>query len=88
MEKTDLEGILAFGTDGEKTLTGDFRKTFHFSVFLRCFLHIKENISKELTKRGIHGPENNAFIDEIFGKQGGYTQHRGLVDCSTDNDFD
>ncbi len=46
-ENQDLEGILACGTDGEKALIDGLKKSFRFAVFLRCFLHMKDNIKRE-----------------------------------------
>ena len=51
--KPELEGILACGTDGEKALIEGFQRNQRFAVFLRCFLHFKDNIKRELTEREI-----------------------------------
>ena len=47
--KSQLEGILACGTDGETALVKGFQRNFRFAVFLRCFIHCKENIKRELS---------------------------------------
>ncbi len=67
-EKEELEGILACGTDGEKALINSLKKHFRFAVFLHCFTHFKDNIQRELERRGITGSAKQKFIDEIFGK--------------------
>ena len=87
-EQQELEGLIACGTDGEKALIDGFKKNFRFTLFLRCFLHFKENIQRELGKRGISGTTKQAFVDDIFGKQEESTKFYGLVDCMTEEEFD
>lgn len=53
IEKQQLEGILACGTDGERALIDGFKRNLRFAIFLRCFLHLKDNIKRELTSRGL-----------------------------------
>ena len=86
--KPELEGILACGTDGEKALIEGFQRNLRFAVFLRCFLHFKDNIKRELTERGITAEAKKQFSDEIFGIQDGTTKYTGLVDCNSDEEFD
>ena len=86
--KPELEGILACGTDGEKALIEGFQRNLRFAVFLRCFLHFKDNIKRELTERGITAEAKKQFLDEIFGIQDGTTKYIGLVDCNSDEEFD
>jgi hypothetical protein len=86
--KPELGGVLACGTDGEKALIDGFKRHFHYAIFLRCFLHFKDNIKRELTARGISGDAKNDIIAEIFGKQEGSTKFEGLVDCETDDEFE
>ena len=83
----DLEGLLACGTDGKKALIDGFKRNFRFAVFLRCFLHFKDNLKRELISRGLKAAPQQQFIDEIFGKVDGKTKHYGLVDCDSEADF-
>ena len=86
--KPELEGILACGTDGEKALIEGFQRNLRFAVFLRCFLHFKDNIKRELTERGIATHAKKQLLDEIFGIQDGTTKYMGLVDCNSEEEFD
>ena len=88
MAKPELEGVLACGTDGEKALIDGFKRHMRFAIFLRCFLHFKDNIKRELTDRGITGDAKEQFISEIFGTQEGSVKYYGLVDCDSENEFD
>ena len=83
-----MEGILACGSDGEKALIEGFQRNLRFAVFLRCFLLFKDNIKRELTKRGITAEAKKQFSDEIFGIQDGTTKYTLLVDCNSDEEFD
>ena len=86
-ECPDLEGIIACRTDGEKALIAGFKRNFRFALFLRCFIHFKDNVKRELQERGL---SNNAkmFMAEIFGKQEDGTLYAGLVDCDNLQEFD
>ena len=83
-----MEGILACSTDGEKALIEGFQRNLQFAVFLRCFLHFKDNIKRELTERGITAEAKKQFSDEIFGIQDGTTKYTRLADCNSDEEFD
>ena len=69
--KPALEGILACGTDSEKALIDGLKRNMRFAVFLRCFMHFKGNIKRELAMRGITGGVQDQFIRDIFGKKEG-----------------
>lgn len=86
-EQPDLEGILACGTDGEKALIDGLRRNFRFALFLRCFIHFKENVKQELERRGIPPVSKKVFLDAIFGKQEDQVKYEGLVDCSSEEEF-
>ncbi|KAJ7370712.1 hypothetical protein OS493_030464 [Desmophyllum pertusum] len=83
-----LEGILACGTDGEKALIDGFKRNFRFATFLRCFIHFKDNIKRELGDRGFRPGEKQQFLDEIFGRQEGTVKFFGLVDSDLEDEFD
>lgn len=88
LEEPSLEGLLACGTDGEKALIDGFAKNFRFAIFLRCFIHFKDNIKRELNARGFQNANKQLLIDEIFGKVVENVKHCGLVDCSSEKEFD
>ena len=78
--KPDLQGILACGTDGEKALIDGFKRNLRLALFLRCFIHFKDNVKRELTDRGISSEAKSQYLTEIFGKQEGTSKYTGLVD--------
>ena len=86
--KLALEGILACGSDGEKALINGLKRNMCFAVFLRCFLHFKDNIKRELATRGITGGVQDQFISDIFGKQEGSIMYCGLVDLENEEEFE
>ena len=87
-ECPDLEGMLACGTDGEKALIDGLKRNFRFALLLRCFIHFKDNVKRELTERGLQPETKKLFLNEIFGKQEGNVKYTGLVDCDNEEDFD
>lgn len=66
---------MACGTDREKALIDGFKRNLRFAVFLRCFLHFKDNIQRELSSRDIEQNAKKQFIQEIFGKQKGNVKY-------------
>ena len=87
-ECPELEGLLACGTDGEKALIDGLKRNFRLALFLRCFSHFRDNLRRELKKRGIPTNVIEEFIAEIFGKQQGNILYQGLVDCNSKDEFD
>lgn len=87
-ECPDLEGIIACGTDGEKALINGLKRNFRFALFLRCFIHFKDNVKRELQQRGLSPATKNLFLAEIFGKQEEDVKYTGLVDCGNVEEFD
>ena len=57
-------------------------------MFLRCFLHFKDNIKRELTSRGLDEKVRKQFVEEIFGKQKGNVKFYGLVDCNSEDELE
>ena len=87
-EKPSLEGILACGTNGERAIVDGFTRCFRFATFLCCTMHMKDNITRELTARGLNAQDKKEILDEIFGKQDGKVEFNGLIDCSSGDEFD
>ena len=84
---SQLEGIRAFGTDGEKALSDAFTHEFGFSQRLTCFIHVRKNIKDELSECSIPTLLSQQILDDIFGKRIGSTFVEGIVDASDDSDF-
>ena len=87
-EKRELDALLTCRTDGEEALIDEFQQNFRFATFLRCFIHFKGNIKKELKNRNICSTQHKLYMQEIFGKQEGTTKFYGLVDSESTQEFD
>ena len=81
-ECPDLQGIIVCGTNGEKALIQGFKRNFCFALFLRCFVHFKDNVKRELQDRGLSSEARKMFLADIFGRQENDTMYAGLVDCA------
>jgi len=77
----------AFGTDSDQALVEAFTHNFPFARQLRCFIHVKNFLSK-LKDNGIPSSVSEEFISDIFGKRIGGTYEEGLVDSVDPTDFD
>lgn len=82
-----LQGVRAFGTDGEQALIDAFSHEFRFSQHLTCFIHVRRNIKEELNKCSIPSEVAKMMLDDIFGRRLGTIFEEGLVDASDDDDF-
>ena len=65
----DLQGILAFGTDGELALSKAFESAFPFAVHLLCDMHMEDTITSKMKDLGIRGLEAKQFMADIFGSK-------------------
>ena len=83
-----LKEVLVFGTDGDQALIEAFAHSFPFAKQLRCFIHMKKNISTKLKDNGIPPSVSQEFVSDIFGKRSGGTYEEGLVDSADPTDFD
>ncbi len=81
-----LQGVRAFGTDGEQSLASAFGHAFPFSQRLLCFIHVKRNIKEKCSEYLIPSELTQRILDDVFGKRVGDTFLEGLVDAS-DEDF-
>ena len=84
---SQLEGIRAFGTDGEKALSDAFTHEFGFSQRLTCFIHVRKNIKDKFSECSVPSSLSQQILDDIFGKRMGGTLVEGIVDASDDSDF-
>ncbi len=83
----ELEGIRAFGTDGEKPLIDAFAHEFRYSQHLTCFIHAKRNIKDKLQSCSIPTEASKTIIGDIFGHTQGDVYVEGLVDSFSIDDF-
>ena len=60
-----LAGIQSYGSDGEKALTDGFERNFQFAFGMRCFIHFKKIIERELSERKFNGSSKSDFMLEI-----------------------
>ncbi|XP_030850278.1 uncharacterized protein LOC105442659 [Strongylocentrotus purpuratus] len=85
----DNKKISAFGTDGEKAMYKGLQETNSFkqSDHLLCMLHHRQNVDSKLQKLGV---KNNAdkILRSIYGEQVKETRHEGLVDSSTEKEYE
>ena len=77
-----------FGTDGDPTLNEALSHNFHSAKQLRCFIHLKRNVTEKLRDRGIPNSETQQFLADVFGRRSGNTYEEGLVDSNDADDFD
>ena len=84
---SQLEGIRAFGTNGEKALSDAFTHEFGFSQHLTCFIHVRKNLEDKLSECSVPSSLSQQILDDIFGKRLGGTFVEGIVDASDDADF-
>ena len=83
-----LRDVQAFGTDGDPALIEALSHNFTSAKQLRCFIHLKRNITEKLKERAIANPDAQEFLADIFGKHCGTTYQEGLVDSNSQEDFE
>ena len=82
-----LEGMRAFGTDGEVALFKAFSHEFGFSQHLTCFIHVRRNIKDKLNECSVPSVLVKQVLDDIFGHRFGDVFEEGLVDSRDNDDF-
>ena len=82
-----LEGVRAFGTDGEEALGDAFAHEFRFSQRLTCFIHVRRNLKEKLVECNVPVDLSQRILDDVFGKTLGSVFVEGIVDASSDQDF-
>lgn len=82
-----LEGLRAFGTDGEKALADAFSHEFHYAVRLTCSIHCRRNVKTQLQDLGYPESARREILDDLFGCQHGNTFSEGLVDSVNAKEF-
>lgn len=87
---------LTYGTDGETPLEMGFEKVFPIegtsssdtNIHLRCFDHVKTDMSIKLTSLKVSSSKQKEIIREAIGAEYQGKRVNGLVDCPTEADFD
>lgn len=82
-----LQGVRAFGTDGEQALAEAFGHEFAFSQRLTCFIHVRRNVKDKCNEFHIPSDVSQKILNDIFGAKCGGVFIEGLVDASGDDDF-
>lgn len=82
-----IQGVLVYGSAGEKNLSDAFDSCFTLSKHLLCDIHMKDNIKKKLSDLNIKGHIGKEYIYDIFKKQIQSEKVPGLVDCSNAEEF-
>lgn len=83
-----LRNTLCFGTDGDKSLVEAFAHNFPYAMQLRCFIHFKKNVQEKLRSLGFPSSVADEVLGDIFGKHTGSVYKEGLVDCTTEEEFE
>ena len=84
--RSKLKNVKAFGTDGEAALANALSASFPNAVYLRCFLHFKDNIESKLRELKFPTDVANKVLSDIMGKP---TQYQlGLVDAKNSAHLD
>ena len=64
---SQLNSLVAFGTDGEKALGDAFHAQFPTAKHLLCFIHVKSRIKIKLRDLGISTDIAKGILTDIFG---------------------
>lgn len=86
--RVGTNGVLVYGTDGEENMVKAFSDAYPDAKHLRCDIHMKDNIKRKLSQLGITGTTAKEIIYDIFGKQVNGGLDGGLVDCTSDKEFE
>ena len=86
--RPELQGLRAFGTDGEKALVDAFSHEFRYAIHLTCFIHFRQNIKRKLQELQYPDSAIKEVLGDIFGCTQGDTFSEGLVDSNSDEEFD
>ena len=86
--KPTLQGIQCIGTDEEVALSDGFQLAMPSSKHVLCFIHLRRNIKHKLGELGMPERYVKEYMSEIFGVQTGTHFTCGLVDCTSEEEFD
>ena len=82
-----LEGLHAFGNDGDKALADGFAHEFCHAIHLTCFNHFRHNIKQQLQERGFPSQAIVKIVDDVMGCKKRSVFCEGLVDCKNHEEF-
>ena len=80
----ELQGVRAFGTDGEQALAQALGHAFPFSERLLCFIHARRNIKERCREFFIPTDLEQKIMNDVFGSK---VNIEGLVDAQDDDEF-
>jgi hypothetical protein len=83
-----LSEILFVGTDDEKAIFNGVKNFFPQSQNIQCFRHMRNNISRKLKDIGMPDAATSEYIKDIFGVNCGLNKQHGLVDSTSEDEFD
>ena len=89
--RTETNGILVYGTDGEENMAKAFSDAYPDAKHLRYDIHMKDNVKRklcQLCQLGITRPIGKEIVFDIFGKKVDGSLEGGLVDCTSDREFE
>lgn len=73
---------------GKKALFDAFSHEFRYAVRLTCFIHFRQNVKRKLQELNYPGSDIKEILDDLFGCRQGSTLSEGLVDSSSEEEFD
>ncbi|XP_062572678.1 uncharacterized protein LOC134234614 [Saccostrea cucullata] len=83
-----LSEILFIGTDDEKAIFKGVKNFFPQSLNIKCFRHMRNNISRKLQGLGVSESTIGEYIRDIFGVKRDSEVEYGLVDATSEAEFD
>ena len=86
--KSSLKGLKCVGTDGELAIFNGFQLAYPECQHILCFLHLRRNITHKLTELGVKNAVAKEILNDIFGFQKGTHRVGGLVDSTSEEEFD
>ncbi len=81
-------GVLVYGTTVKKTHGQAFSDVYPDAKHLRCDIHMKDNVKRKLSQLGITGMLAKEIVFDIFGKKVDGGIDGGLVNCTSDKEFE
>lgn len=82
-----LDGLIAFGTDGEEAISSAFQSVFPRSVHLLCSIHKRDNITRKLREMNATEGGVKQIVADIFGSKIEDKEFPGLIDSKDRIDF-
>ena len=84
--KPEIGNLRTLGTDGEINLYQAMNACFKQPNHLLCWIHVKDYISKKLSKLKITIP--SVIINAIFGEKSGTIKIKDLLDAESEEEFE